>query len=178
MSEQTKLGQLVNADQGRDAVHVAVAPVVAAERLSPGQHIGFIGERVGNTRNAIGIVDPFLKGPVFEGERFFIFLYPNTITSLRHEWEHDSFPKLEAAGAKARTPSEEWLREFAAITGGGQYSYHQVMAAAKDWLENEEYLCFFGSEPHLPEEFWDHYETVTGARVPEDKRRDFFSCSC
>src|ERR1700731_2150845 len=36
------LGKLVEGDQRRDAIHVAVAPVVAARRLCPGQHVGLL----------------------------------------------------------------------------------------------------------------------------------------
>ncbi len=39
-----KLGSLINGPKVRDAIHVAVAPVVATEKLMPGQHIGFAQE--------------------------------------------------------------------------------------------------------------------------------------
>lgn len=89
---QYAIGKLCNPSQGRDAVHIAVAPVIARERLKPGDHVdangGWSGERV-------GIVDPFLTAPVERGQRFFLFLYPNTITGLRHVWTHPAFaPKV------------------------------------------------------------------------------------
>lgn len=34
----------------------------------------------------VGIVDPFLRESVQPSQRFWLFLYPNTVTSLRHEW--------------------------------------------------------------------------------------------
>jgi hypothetical protein len=85
------LGKLIEGDERRDAVHVAVAPVTAGERLSPGQHVGFVGERVGVAGRPIGVVDPFPTADVKEGERFWLFLYPGTITSLRHVWTHPAF---------------------------------------------------------------------------------------
>lgn len=92
MSEQVKIGQLAEASAGRDAIHVAIAPVVAAERLEPGTHVGFWPDgSVGCCKGPLGIVDPFLSQPVSRGERFYMFLYPNTITGLRHVWTHPAF---------------------------------------------------------------------------------------
>ena len=78
----------------RDAIHVAVAPVTASCRLHPGEHVGLLGEDdvVGPCgEDNIGIVDPFLRKPVERNERFWLFLYPGTITGLRHVWKHPAF---------------------------------------------------------------------------------------
>jgi len=85
---QHLLGQLIPESARRDAVHVAVAPGVAACRLAPGQHVGIAPDGVTADPSAthIGIVDAFLPGPVFPGDRFFIFLYPNTITGASPSW--------------------------------------------------------------------------------------------
>ena len=88
------LGHLIDGEAYRDAVHVAVCPVVAAADLEPGQHVGLVGdsrELVGPGREPIGIIDPFLREPVAAGRRCWLFLYPNTVTSLRHVWTHPAF---------------------------------------------------------------------------------------
>lgn len=81
---------------GRDAVHVAVVSVTAAVHLAPGQNIGFIDSEqqlVGPAgADNIGIVDPFIKSTVKTGDRFWLFLYPRTITGLTHSWTHPAFP--------------------------------------------------------------------------------------
>ncbi len=96
MSDVTP-GRLIGADQKRDAIHIAIAPVVAAEKLLPGQHIGFLGadtERVGGSAKIkLGIVDPFLREPILPEQRCWMFLYPQTITSLRHDWTHPLFER-------------------------------------------------------------------------------------
>lgn len=93
-----KLGALItDGDRRRDAVHVAVAPVTAAEPLEPGRHVGFVPpgqtEMVGvvGPDQRVGVVDPFLTERVAPGQRFWLFLYPNTVTSLRHYWSHPAF---------------------------------------------------------------------------------------
>lgn len=101
--ESPKLGQLITDFQQKDAVHFAIAPVTAYEDLLPGEDIGFTTssqEIVGKTANKkLGIVDPFLRVKVKKGERFWMYLYPNTITSLRHDWEHPSFFRRSEANS-------------------------------------------------------------------------------
>jgi hypothetical protein len=44
MENVPKLGRLIGGDNvQRDAVHIAVAPVIAGETLKPGTRIGFTG---------------------------------------------------------------------------------------------------------------------------------------
>ncbi|RJQ30324.1 hypothetical protein C4565_00640 [Candidatus Parcubacteria bacterium] len=87
-----ELGKLVTKETGRDAVHMAIAPITAVRRLKPGEHVDANGfpERYG--AKPVGIVDPFLREDVLEGQVFLIMLYPLSVTSLRHEWTHPAFP--------------------------------------------------------------------------------------
>jgi len=95
MAENTPmLGKIVADDEklGRDAVHVAIAPVIAAECLIAGEHVGLLADGTASTHAAhIGIVDPFLAVDVMAGQRFWLLLYPGTITDLRHVWTHPAF---------------------------------------------------------------------------------------
>ncbi len=94
MSEQYKpnVGQLITDDAYRDAIHIAIIPMTAREELNPGQHVGMINnEAYGHHPEPLGVVDPFLDRAVNPGQRFWLFLYPNTITNLRHVWTHPSF---------------------------------------------------------------------------------------
>lgn len=187
MTEPLKLGQIINDYQKRDAIHIAVAPVVAVEELAPGQHVGFVlnnnAESVGKTRNPIGVVDPFLRHKVRPGERFWMFLYPNTITSLRHEWAHPAFDAREVFGKLEDSPSKKWLEDFAKKL---DVNYDEMIQAAHTYITDKIQILdvegmtsdgdWRGNE--TPEEFWGHFENVTGRKIDPDKRGDFFTCTC
>ena len=181
------VGKLLTEDFGRDAIHVAVAPVEAGEKLAPGQHIGIgaNGKAFCRHTTSIGIVDPFLSVNVQIGERFFIFLYPGTITSLRHEWEHPAFKPTEAAPTANPEDSSDVAaakRRIAVYADAVGLSYDRTMEAAEDWLRSEEYHIFNYDTPDEAytgaEAFWNDYEIVTGKKVEQGKKQNFFSCSC
>lgn len=177
---QFHIGEILDGPASRDAVHFALAPVIASERLSPGQHIGFVGDNeVGPCDKPLGIVDPFLTGDVSKGDKFWMFLYPNTISSLRHEWSHDAFDAEEEPVSEESAvvrESGEWIADFAEAA---DLSYNELMTAAKNNIEFDDYLCDGGKWEgfRTPAEFWHHYEVVTG-EVVDDPESNFFSCSC
>lgn len=102
------LGSLCDDSARRDCVHVAVAPVVAGERLLPGWRVRLEDNKAYLARETIktdtgdvepvdevvGIVDPFLPLPKYirKGQRFWLFLLPGSVTSIRHLWTHPAFP--------------------------------------------------------------------------------------
>ena len=86
-----RLGELAPEESVRDAIHVAILPVIAGHILRPGEHVAVVDGVAWSTKTEThGIVDPFLKSFVLEGERFYLCLYPGSITSLTHHWSHPS----------------------------------------------------------------------------------------
>lgn len=178
------LGKLITTDQHRDAIHIAVAPVTAAEALKPGQHVGFVqvgsADFVGASECPIGVVDPFLTEKVKKGERFWMYLYPGTITSLRHEWVHPSFEAVVGAEQAFGTNSRKWMQSYADEVGE---SVETVLEAGKDYLASGNDYCLSQDTPDRVysdrEEFWKHFEILTGIKVPGGNKEDtFFRCSC
>lgn len=194
-----KLGKLIDAGEGRDAIHIAVVPVtsVSEQVLLPGWPVVFASE---NDREhvrgtvedtGVGVVDPYLRSGVRKGERFWMFLYPATITSLRHVWTHPAFPEVPAASpvatADKKVTSAAWLDEWLNRHGDNP-GYDAVMQTIRDgsWNDGEynsgrlepEFLHFSGTDAHgeIPAEFWEHVEVVLGHKPKH--RPTFFSCSC
>jgi len=199
------LGKILEGEQHRDAVHIAIAPVVATEKLSPGQHIGFAEDGntekvcaceparsdVGNSSRRIvkegsnpspggkvpiGIVDPFLSEPVKKGQQFYMFLYPNTITSLRHEWVHPAFKE-----EKKVNDHEIWLRAYAMRMNSYETPDKAFETLLKGLRSSE--LFAHGSDLHGfsdlddPDDLRMHAEAYLGIKL--DAWGNFlFSCSC
>jgi len=184
------LGTIIDENQKRDAIHVAVEPVQAGEKLFPGQDVGVIDGKAFSAIPCLGIVDPFLKTPVMLDEWFWLLVYPRQITSLRHVWSHPAFGEiLEPERVSDIEYSEKWLREF--TSKNDCPSYETVVGAATGkwptkedddfWVRNDgEYWTFGGVDAHcaIPAEFWDRLEVVTGVKFGEGERADYFSCSC
>lgn len=178
------LGTIIDDNAGRDAIHLAVEPVIAGEHLDPGDHVGIIdGVAVTYAKKKLGIVDPFIKTFVSKGERFWLVVYPRQITSLRHVWSHPDFPEKEEGVTDPafqkmlhdKLQSEEWIKNFALYKG---LEYDELMDAAEQYQAHGYYLTK-GAElegERTPEEFWEHYEIVTGKKITDTG--NFFSCSC
>lgn len=176
---------------GRDAVHVAVISAKASIDHEPGEHVGMIDGSdlsvfASATTATIGIVDPFLMQTVRQGQRFWLYLYPRTITSLRHHWTHPAFKDGEAGAQHAapsqKAASEAWLKDF--TSKADCPGYHRVMGAIEEMTSgysmdpDQETLHFDGVDAHgaIPDEFWTHAEAVLGH--PIKKRPKYFSCAC
>jgi len=181
--EKLGLGQLIHGEQCRDAIHIAVAPVTAAEDLKPGVHIGFVKgstTQVEAATNPIGIVDPYLTTGVQKGQSFWMFLYPNTITSLRHDWTHPSFKPTTAMAARDLSYSEQWLRNYAARMNSYDTPERAYELLCEGLRDRE--LFAHGSDLHGlydlddADELRQHAEAVLGIRI---NWGDYtFSCSC
>lgn len=178
------LGTIIDDTQKRDAIHLAVLPVVAGARLKPGQSITVTeGIATPDKEGGLGIVDPFLGAPAMPGERFWMVLRPRLVTSLRHVWSHSAFPDEAGTRTAPQLPDFAKLKAQAVIEEVAEEcdtDVETLMYGARSYLKHGDYLCEGGKWDgvSLPERFWPAYEIVTGDEVPNSDRGSFFSCSC
>lgn len=171
------LGNIINGTAFKDAIHVAVYPVVAGEKLSPGERISLNSEKNAvKSGKTLGIVDPYLRKDVLPGQKFYMCLLPNTVKGMRHEWSHPAFID---DNTDIRQESVAWIQNFAGRCGS---SYEGLMYIAEELLDGGE-ACF-GSDEGPEEfrynqpEFWFHYRVVTGTPIPENMDNFSFRCAC
>lgn len=177
-----KFGQLIDGQAQRDAVHVAVTPVIASHILAPGEHVGFTDddtEHVGRVTATIGIIDPYLRRAVMPGQRCYLFLYPDTVTGMRHHWSHPAFGDAPVE-AVSKGASEKFLREYADIAG---VSYDALIQAGLRFMDDDETHRLNSDLPNelfeKAEEMWRHFHFITGRAVgAADRERIPFHCSC
>ncbi len=191
MSKPTlEIGKLITKPEGKDAIHIAVAPVIANRELKPGQHVGLLKGSSTKVSSAaetlIGIVDPFLTQNVEKGKQFWLFLYPNTVTSLKHEWTHPAFNNEKVDSdlieiEKQKQESREWLANF-----GGQLgmTYQEVIDAAADFIKTGEVFCLDFDTPDIcysqAPEMWKHIAIVESNPfdLPDNMEESIFRCAC
>ena len=188
------LGSIISEAEGRDAIHIAVYPVQAAERLACGEHVKLDDDGKASwvpVGKGLGIVDPFLTVAVAEGEWFWLLVYPRQITSLRHVWQHPSFPvgpepeitvdPAVLADGVARVQSELWLRNWIAEADCPRFevTIGAMLAQADGHYGDGEYVHFSGTDAHgeIPAEAWHHLGIYAGEDLSGD-RPSYFSCSC
>ncbi len=188
------LGTLIGPNEKRDAIHLAVLPVIAGANITPGHDVKLDGEGLAVNAyddDGIGIADPFLKlpreahsaGSIKPGQRFWLVIYPRKINSLRHVWTHPEIRDEFGSGAMdasedPREESRRWLEAFArrlfSYEPEDATRFHVLMADAEEGRFGTDIEYGDGCMPD--DEFWFHYERYTGRKVKS--RPEYFSCAC
>lgn len=193
------LGTIIGPSEKRDAIHLAVYPAVAGEYLKVGEHVQLFetdGKAYGVDPGAeadCGIVDPFLTQNVRKGEHFWLVVLPRTIRSLRHVWEHPSFPASTETGedisiqavanrayveavVSSTTPVVRWNRTPCANAAVQRFvdklEDESPMATEAGYNRrveacNEAYAWIENYADSLSGEYDDHYYTITAGELIE-----------
>ncbi len=184
------LGTIIDSTQKRDAIHLAVEPVIAGSFLNPGEHItvtnGIAYHAEPFSEAALGIVDPFIKDNIQKGQRFWFIMYPRMVHSLRHVWTHPAFPDEPGTPAPVkadRAMSESWLRQYAMrvnshYSGDPEKAYDLLI----EGLRTGE-LVYHGTDMHGRADLLDADELQYHASIVLDRQVvwsefEYFSCTC
>ena len=181
------IGQILSdKEDRRDAIHIAIMPVICDEDCYAGDAVMFVYgsrelvKRTQEGQDSIGLIDPFLKKDHFripKGSKVWMFLHPGTVTGMRHQWIH---PEVDTP-VIIKGESETWLRRFA---DKWNFDYNQMVSEAQ---EDGGYVVARGKDLHSASElepgdesaFWHHLECLTGKQFEIEHREKFgWSCSC
>lgn len=177
------IGKSLKGDELRDAIHIAIMPVILDNWCVPGNSVKFCygsKERVKTCEpeDAVGVIDPFVSYRDCEaGSRVWMFLRPNTITGLRHEWTH---PEVDAPIAPVANESETWLHLFA---DKWNFDYEDMISIG---ICGGHWITAHGVDLHGPHElgadldqFWKHLSILTGKTFTDVHKESVgWSCSC
>lgn len=213
---QELIGQKLNGvnHHGKDAIHVAVLSVIINEdNLKAGDHLGIAGysdkgvlvEKNIDPDNHIGILDPFLKDCPQKGDSVYLFLFPNTVTDMVHQWTHpvvdkpsgklhrmaiearnSVFETLDDCREILRERAEKWLRDYA---DNQRVSFSVMMDYADDHAKGDVHWEEGGilssdddrdafNNMWKNDEFWNHYEIYREIKVEDRAIVNPFTCSC
>lgn len=191
------LGTIItDKDVGRDAIHLAVEPVIAGESILPACDLRVINgtaymARWGET--GVGIADPFIRGTIPQGSKFLLVVYPRQITSLRHVWSHPAFPEdtprvnegtdpMAPAKAQARADIQEIADK---INGGNEGNDGREPTTVESLIED------LRSGGYVSTGWWEDYSyndtdamkrlrtafTILTGELPASDD-SYFSCGC
>jgi hypothetical protein len=177
MTTEPNIGELATGAERRDAIHVAIIMRTATEVLAPNQPVDAEGTSKGRK---VGFVDPILRYDVQPGQKYWMWLYPRTVTSLRHVWTHPAFSEEEPMKANSQQVADaiEWLTDYAKEC---EITYSELLEATNGYLKSGESYCLGTDTPdrvhYDRREFWRNWEIVTGRRAA-DNEATFFQCAC
>lgn len=187
-ADAPKLGQLIEGEGFRDAIHIAVISGRLKGSTFPGFETGICSDgEFSNAMPTIGVIDPFLPSTtqLKKGDHVWVLLKPNSINGLRHVWSHPDIPN-EFNGEQNSTitkadvsDAEKWLREYAARVNSyiedPNDAFKKLISEAKDGN-----VFFYGSDCHdsgdVDPDFFRHISEFLGQNLNRDSFE--YSCSC
>ncbi len=169
------LGETIKEDADRDAIHIAILPVICGENwLIPGTWIKLKDGEAYRCDKSDMIVDPFLTRSVVKGEKFYACLRPGIVTEMKHVW------KSPVVDTPQRIPMDtKIIHDIAARC---RVSYEELIEVAKRKVINGLY-AMDNRETYKDvsdaewKEFWKVFEEVTGLDASDENWAPF-SCSC
>lgn len=97
MSNKITLGKVITElPAQRDAVHICVFAASSEHELRGGMYVRLADNNTDvipcyDIDYSIGVVDPFLVGPIPAGQLVWIFVRPDLGITVHHQWDHEAF---------------------------------------------------------------------------------------
>lgn len=143
----------------KDAIHTAIVSVRAGAAIVPGQRCGLneFREAVPNLKGP-GVADPFLKGNINRGQRFWLLLNQTEVPNVRHEWDHPTVDFSPPTRDIVRNASLESFAKLYDVT------YDQLMSAAAFVVSNHKSAAY---PKKLSEEKYDEIQEAIDNEMDE-----------
>lgn len=125
----------------KDAIHVAIVSCVAGSAIKRGGRVTLNdnGHAEMCDVGGFGVADPFI-GDIARGEKFWVMMYPDSIASVAHAWEHP----VEFPTAPAVVPKNKYLEKYAVILG---VTYEYLMQACSSYVKTDRKSPYPGTLP-------------------------------
>ena len=196
--QESTLGTIPGDGEKRDAIHVAILPAIISGTYPwPGDPVDIIVREnkyfaIQTNGKGVGVVDPFLNHDDIKlPTRVWILLHPNTITDMRHHWDHPRIPeinpdaKLPAVNSAGKKKEIDFMNHFAAEVG---ITYEDALAAGDQFVKSggSDHVVLNYDTPeavyNMAEEYWRSWSIIREEPIPEEFIRDEtpgpFTCSC
>lgn len=132
INKQNLLGKTPDEAGIKDAVHVAIVSVRAAEHIARGQRfkLNEFNEAVAD-KKGFAVVDPFRKSDVTRGDVFWGLLDQREVPNVRHVWEH---PEIKEFTPTREPQKNKYLSECAEKL---KVSYTELMSSISQMVNDE-----------------------------------------
>lgn len=126
----------------KDAIHVAIVAVRAAEPIRPGSRCNLNDHREAvNDKDGIGVADPFRKDTIVTGQSVWLLLNQDAVPNVRHVWDH---PTADFTPPEREPQKNKYLVDYAAELG---VTYEQLMDACAYVVEHNDPAPYPGTKP-------------------------------
>jgi hypothetical protein len=173
INKKNVLGKAPEELGDKDAIHVAIVAVRAANVISPGERVGLNEHReaVSNPKG-VGVADPFRKGNITRGQHFWLLLDQDAVPNVRHVWEH---PRVDFT-----PPAREVVRNTTLLDAAKELgvTYEQLLEACEYAVEHDRPAKYPGTfsadeldnaQDHIELwEVWSEWGSETGHYFPNE----------
>ncbi len=153
INKKNVLGKVPHNLGDKDAIHVAIVAVRAAQLITPGQKCSLNKDReaVPDNKNGIGVADPFVKSNIKRGQEFWLLLNQDEVPNVKHVWEH---PNVDFSPPIKNKSMNQCIKDYAEQIG---CDYDDLIDICTEIVDSSRinYAIFDGNEFSLSPDYPD-----------------------